>query len=110
MPLVMYQGAYTSESLAAQMKNPQNRIESVASAAADAVGGKLIGSWYSFGDYDFSVVVEVPDKESMVAIALAVGAAGALKAAITTPLLTGIEFVAAMTKASVVAKIHKPAR
>jgi len=29
MPLYMYQAAYTGESWAAQMKNPQNRVESV---------------------------------------------------------------------------------
>jgi hypothetical protein len=27
MPLFMYQGAYSSESWAAQIKNPQNRVE-----------------------------------------------------------------------------------
>jgi uncharacterized protein with GYD domain len=108
MPLFMYQGAYTSAALAAQMKNPQNRVEAVARAASEAVGGKVIGCWYSFGEYDFSIVLEVPDKESVAAIALAVAAGGALKAAVTTPLLTGAEFVTAMTKAQAVAKVYKP--
>lgn len=108
MPLYMYQAAYTADALAAQLKNPQNRVEAVARAAGDAVGGKLIGCWYSFGEHDFSIVMDVPDKESMAAIALAVGAGGALKSAMTTQLLSGAEFVAAMTKAQAVAKIYKP--
>ena len=29
MPLYMYEAAYTAESWAAQMKNPQNRVEAV---------------------------------------------------------------------------------
>jgi uncharacterized protein with GYD domain len=109
MPLFMYQGAYTPASLAAQLKNPQNRVEAVSRAATEAVGGKVIGCWYSFGDYDFCIVVDLPDKESMAAIALAIAAGGALKAAVSTPLLTGTEFVASMQKAAAVAKIYKPA-
>jgi len=34
MPLYMYQGAYTSQSWAAQVKKPQNRIETVAARRA----------------------------------------------------------------------------
>ena len=43
MPLYMYQVAYTPESWAAQLKNPQNRIETVGRQACEAVGGKLVG-------------------------------------------------------------------
>ena len=46
MPLYMYEAAYTAESWAAQMKNPQNRVEAVGRAACEAVGGNLIGGWY----------------------------------------------------------------
>src|ERR1700741_5331001 len=52
MPLYMYQAAYTSESWATQLKNPQNRIETVGRQACEAVGGKLVGGWYCFGEYD----------------------------------------------------------
>jgi hypothetical protein len=45
MPLYMYQAAYTAESWAAQMKNPQNRVESVGRQVTEAVGGKMIGGW-----------------------------------------------------------------
>ena len=42
MPLFMYQAAYTPESWAAQVKNPQDRIERAARPACEAVGGKLV--------------------------------------------------------------------
>jgi uncharacterized protein with GYD domain len=106
----MYQAAYTPESLAAQLKNPQNRAEIVGRAACEAVGGKLVGSWYCFGDYDIVFVIEVPDNESMTAIALAIAAGGALKSAKTTVLMSGAEAVAGMKKAEAVAKVYKPAR
>jgi uncharacterized protein with GYD domain len=110
MPLYMYQAAYTAESLAAQLKNPQNRADAVGRAACKAVGGKLVGSWYCFGDYDLVLVADVPDNESMAAIALAIAAGGAVKSAKTTVLMSGTEAVAGMKKADGVAKVYKPAR
>jgi uncharacterized protein with GYD domain len=110
MPIFMNQLAYTSESWAAQVKNPQNRVETVARAACEAVGGKLIGGWLSLGEYDVVLIADVPDIESMTAIAVAVAAGGAVKASKTTPLMTGAQGVAALKKAETVAKVYKPAR
>lgn len=78
MPHYMYEAAYTGDSWAAQMKNPQNRVESVGRQACEAVGGKLIGGWYCFGDYDLVIIADVPNNESMAAIALAIAAGGAI--------------------------------
>src|SRR5258705_10966154 len=71
MPLYMYQAAYTAESLAAQLKKPENRVEAVGRSICEAVGGKLVGGWYCFGDYDLAIVADVPNNEAMAAIALA---------------------------------------
>ena len=109
MALYMYQAAYTPESWAAQLKNPQNRVEMVGKQACEAVGGRLVGGWLCFGEYDLMIIADVPDNESMAAIALAIGAAGAIKASKTTVLLTGAEGVAAMKKSGAVAKGYKPA-
>ena len=109
MALYMYQAAYTAESWAAQLKNPQNRADTVGRAAAEAVGGKLVGSWYCFGDYDLVIVADVPDNKSMAAIALAIAAGGAIKSARTTVLMDGAEAMAGMTKAGAVAKAYRPA-
>ena len=110
MPLFMYQAAYTPESWAAQLKNPQNRADAVGRAACEAVGGKLVGSWYCFGEYDLVLVVDLPDAESMAAIALAIAAGGAVKSARTTVLMSGQQAVAAMSKSAAVSAVYKPAR
>ena len=78
--------------------------------ACEAVGGKLVGGWYSFGEYDAVFICDVPNNESMSAIALAVAAGGAIRAAKTTVLMTGMQGVEGMKKADVVAKTYKPAR
>jgi uncharacterized protein with GYD domain len=110
MPIYMYQAAYTPESWAAQLKNPQNRVEAVGRAACEAVGGKLVGGWYCFGDYDLVIIADVPNNESMTAIALAIAAGGAIKAAKTTVLMTGAQGVEGMKQADAVTKTYKPAR
>jgi uncharacterized protein with GYD domain len=110
MPLYMYQAAYTGESWAAQIKNPQNRVEAVGKAACEAVGGKLVGGWLCFGEYDLVIIADVPNDEAMSAIAVAVAAGGAVKASRTTRLLSGAQGVEMLKKAEAVAKIYRPAR
>ena len=75
----------------------------------EAAGGKFIGGWLCFGDYDFVLIADMPNNESMSAIALAVAAGGAIKAAKTTVLMTGAEGVEALKKAAAVVKHYKPA-
>jgi len=110
MSLYLYQAAYTAESWAAQMKNPQNRVETVGRKVCEAAGGKFIGGWLCFGEYDLVIIADVPDNESMTAIALAVGAGGAIKSSKTTVLMTGEQGVAALKKANVVAEAYSPAQ
>jgi uncharacterized protein with GYD domain len=110
MALYMYQAAYTPDSWAAQLKNPQNRVDAVGRQVCEAVGGKLVGGWYCFGEYDIVLVVDVPNNEAMTAIALGVAAGGAIKASKTTVLMTGAEGVAAMKKADAVVQTYRPAR
>jgi uncharacterized protein with GYD domain len=98
MPHYLVQIAYTPESWAAQIKNPQNRIEAVR-PAVESLGGKIEGAWYSFGDYDVALVMQAPDNVAATALALAFAAGGALKAVKTTPLMTIEEGIEALKKA-----------
>jgi uncharacterized protein with GYD domain len=109
MALYMYQGAYTADSLAAQIKDPKDRIEVVGSAF-DAVGAKILAAGYSFGEYDVVVLYEAPDEIAAASLALAFGAGGAVRSAKTTRLLTGQEWVDALGKAQVVTPQYRPAR
>src|SRR5919204_2945453 len=99
MPQYLYQVAYTPESLAAQMKNPQDRLELVGKQLNDAVGARILAGGYSYGEYDISVIVDAADDVTMAAVAVAIAAGGAVRAAKTTPLLSGSQWVAALRKA-----------
>ncbi len=108
MPLYMLQLAYTAESWAAMVRKPQDRIEVVAKPVLAKAGCKLVGAWYSFGDYDMVLIVEAPDAETMASVPMAVAAGGALRSGQTTPLLSGPEGVGAMQKAGKVLGVYKP--
>jgi uncharacterized protein with GYD domain len=110
MPQYLYQVAYTSESLAAQIKNPQDRLHIVGKQLADAVGAKILAGGYSSGKYDVAIIVEAADDVTMAAVAVAIAAGGAVRAAKTTPLLSGAQWVAALKKAPAVSAQYRPAR
>ena len=98
MPLYLYQAAYTPESLGAQMKDPQDRL-TVVNQMFGTVGAKIIGGGFCFGEYDVVALVDAPDDRTMAAIAVAVGAGGAVRNAKTTPLIPGNEYVEVLKKA-----------
>jgi uncharacterized protein with GYD domain len=109
MPLYMYQAAYTAESLAAQIKEPRDRVE-VVRPAFDAIGAKILSAGFSFGEYDVVVTYEAPNDTAAASLALAVAAGGAVKSARTTKLLTSQEWVESLRAAQAVAPQYKPAR
>jgi uncharacterized protein with GYD domain len=109
MPLFMYQAAYSSESLAAQMKDPKDRIE-VVRPMFEAVGGKILASGFSFGEYDVVAIYEAPDDTTAASLALAIAATGAAKSAKTTRLLSSQEWIAALKQAQTISPNYKPPR
>jgi uncharacterized protein with GYD domain len=42
----------------------------------EKVGGKLIGGYYTFGEYDVVIVMEAPNDEAVMSLMLKVGSAG----------------------------------
>jgi uncharacterized protein with GYD domain len=107
MPLYLYQAAYTPESLAAQIKNPMDRLE-VVGGQLKSSGVRVVTGGYSFGDYDISLVLDAPDDTAMAAVSVAISAGGAIRNARTTKLLSGSEYVEALRKASSIT--YKPAK
>jgi uncharacterized protein with GYD domain len=98
MALYMIQVAYSSTALGALINHPQDRAEAVRKPI-EKLGGKVIGFWLSFGEFDTLGIVEMPDNVTAAAFALAVAAGGSVKAQRTTPLLSIEDGVAALKKA-----------
>lgn len=98
MPLYMSKFSYTPQTWARLIGNPEDR-RLAAQSYIESVGGKLHGFWYAFGAHDGYTLWEAPDNVSMAAVALAIGAGGALGSLETTVLLTVDETLDALRKA-----------
>jgi uncharacterized protein with GYD domain len=94
----MFQAAYTPDALAKLMKNPEDRIASV-TKVVEKLGGKVIGGWFCYGEFDAVLITELPDNVSAASFSVAASAGGALKANRTTPLLTREEMMQMFKKA-----------
>jgi uncharacterized protein with GYD domain len=107
MALYMYQAAYTPESLAAQIKEPHDRIEAVR-PRLEAMGIKILLGGYPLNDYDALIIIDAPDDTTAASVAIAVTAGGAVKSAKTTRLLSGQEWAESLRKAQ--GSQYQPAR
>lgn len=107
MAMYLTRFSYTPETWARMIEKPEDRREA-ARTYIESVGGKLHGFWYAFGEHDGWTLWEAPDNVSMSAVALAIGAGGALSSIETTVLLTVEETIAALAIASSI-RYRKPA-
>ena len=98
MAKYLVQAAYTSEAWAAQINNPQNRLEAVG-AVVDRLGGKIDAFYVAFGEYDIVGIVDFPDNVSEAAFSIAVAGGGAVKGLKTTPLMSIEDGLEAMRRA-----------
>jgi uncharacterized protein with GYD domain len=99
MPSYLMQVSYTSQAWSSLLAHPEDRAEAVR-PVIEKLGGKLTHSWYTFGDYDVVVIVEMPSNTDAAAFSVAASAGGAVRTIKTTPLLTAAEAMDAMRKAS----------
>jgi uncharacterized protein with GYD domain len=107
MALYMYQASYTAKSMAAQLRDPQDPVEAIRAALED-VGATIVVAGFPFGEYDVLVVYEAPDDMTAASVAMAVAAAGDVKSAKTTRVLSGQEWVESLRKRRIVTTRKAP--
>ena len=75
------------------------RVAAVVAPIIAGMGGKFIGTYLAFGDYDAIAIVEMPGNVDAAVFSIAASARGAIKTVKTTPLLAIDESVEALRKA-----------
>lgn len=108
MAFYMLQISYSSDSIKAMTATPQDRAAEGAKLV-EAMGGKMLQFFFTFGEYDVVAIAELPDNAAMAACSMAVSAAGTVSAIKTTPLLSMDEAMEAMKKAGEVSGYRPPA-
>jgi len=99
MALYLSRFSYSTDAVQRLLNEPQDR-SAAARELADSLGGKLLGFWFAFGEFDGVFLMEAPDNASAAAVAMVVGASGALSDIETTVLLDMDEAQDAMRKAA----------
>jgi uncharacterized protein with GYD domain len=99
MPLYLGRFCYSSDSIKAMVSSPQDR-SAAAREVAESLGAKLTGFWFAFGTHDGIFIAEAPDNATAAALAMTIGATGALSDIETTVLLDMDEAQEAMRKAA----------
>jgi uncharacterized protein with GYD domain len=87
MPKYLAQCNYVGEGIKGLLKEGGTSRRAVVDKLVESVGGKVEAFYYAFGETDLYVIADLPDNESMTAVALMVAASGAI-AIKTTVLLT----------------------
>ena len=101
MALYMYQASYTAKSMAAQLKEPRDPVEAFR-PTLEELGATILVAGFPFGEYDVMVVYEAPDDMTAASVAMAVAAAGDVKEAKTTRVLSGQEWLESLRKRRIV--------
>ncbi|HZL32134.1 MAG TPA: GYD domain-containing protein [Pseudolabrys sp.] len=108
MPIYITQGRYTREAIKGMLIKPEDRADAVSRALAK-VGGRLIGYYLTFGEYDFLSIAEAPDNTQMAVVLLAAGSGGGVSDLRTTVAMTSVEAKGAFAAASDLAPGFKSA-
>ena len=90
MPIFITQGRYTRDAIKGMIVHPEDRAEQVSRLLLKA-GGRLIGHYLTFGEYDFLVIAEAPGETQMAAVLLAAGSGGGVTDLKTTLAMTSLE-------------------
>ena len=88
---------YVGNGIQGLLQEGGTKRRAAAAKAVKSVGGKMEAFYYAFGPSDAYVIVDVPDNVSMAALALTIGASGAVTIE-TSVLLTPEEVDAAVEK------------
>lgn len=99
MPTYITQGRYTRDAIKGMVVKPEDRAEAVSRLLSKA-GGRLVGHYLTFGEYDFLMIAEAPGETQMAAVLLAAGSSGGVTDLRTTLAMTSIEAKGAFASAS----------
>ncbi len=68
MPKYLFHGSYTPEGFRGLLKEGGSKRIEAAEQALGSVGGKLEAFYFSFGESDFYIIVDLPDNVSTTAV------------------------------------------
>jgi len=90
MPIYITQGRFTRDAIKGMIARPEDRADAVARLMSKA-GGRLIGYYVTFGEYDFLTIAEAASETQMAAALLAAASGGGVTDMRTMLALSSVE-------------------
>jgi uncharacterized protein with GYD domain len=87
VPKYLVEASYTDEGLKGLIKDKATGRAAAVQKAAQSLGGKLDEIYYTFGDKDVILLLDMPDNATVAAFAITAASTGLVRVK-TTPLLT----------------------
>jgi uncharacterized protein with GYD domain len=87
MPKFLIRASYTQSGIAGVLKEGGSSRVKAVQTLTSSVGGKLESMYWTFGDDDVILIVDVPDNIAAATLSTTVSASGAVSVS-STPLLT----------------------
>ena len=103
MPIFITQGRYTRDAIKGMVTRPEDRADQVSRLISRA-GGRLIGYYMTFGEYDFLTIAEAPSDTQMASALLAAASSGGVTDLRTTVALSPSEAKGAFAAAGELAR------
>ena len=97
MAKYLIKGSYTAEGTKGLLKEGGSKRAAVVQKVIEGLGGKLEAFYFTFGDADVVLIMDLPDAAAAAAFGVTVNATGAVQAS-TTPLLSPQEIDQACKK------------
>ena len=97
MPKYLFYGEYTPEGYKGLVQEGGSKRIEAAKQALGSVGGSLEAFYFSFGENDFYIIVNLPDNVTTTAVTLAGNASGTFRIK-GVPILTAAEIDDAVNK------------
>ena len=83
MPKYLYRGAYSADGTKGLLRDGALKRRETVTRLVEGLGGKVDVFTYAFGEDDVVIVMDLPDNVTAAAIAMTVGASGAVKGNVT---------------------------
>src|SRR5436305_13764318 len=103
MSTYVLRGRYSSDALKGMLSSPEDREAAIAKVVEKA-GGKLLSYYLTFGDDDWLVIIDCPDNEVALSIAVVGAAGGSNTDTKTTVAMTAKQAMAAFKAAGELTK------
>src|SRR6266851_2640505 len=107
MAIFITQGRFTREYLKSGLAKPEDRQAAI-SGLCEQAGGKLLHLYFTLGQYDFTLISEMPDAQAASMISFVAAAGGGIESTVTTQAFTTKEAKALFERAGKIAGSYKP--